>query len=115
MNDHDAFLAEMHRVLGPGGTFVISTHHPIDDYRRLGGSYFDHERVMEHWGIGWDVATWRMPLTELTEGFHRAGFLIERLIEPRPVAAMRDRDRRVFDKLETAPAFILFRLVKRPG
>ena len=50
VNDHDRFLGDMYRVLRPGGVFVISTHHPLDDFRRLGNSYFDHERVTERWG-----------------------------------------------------------------
>ena len=47
---------------------MISTHHPMDDFRRLGGSYFDHERVTERWATGWEIATWRMPLTVPTAG-----------------------------------------------
>ena len=54
-----------------------------------------------------------MPLTALTAGFHRAGFVIERIIQPRPLPEMRSTDPRVFDKLQNAPAFILFRLPKQ--
>ncbi len=113
VNDHASFLQEMHRVLRPDGAFVISTHHPTDDFRRLGGSYFATELNTDVWGTGDAVVSWRMPLTVMTEQFHAAGFLIERIVEPRPSAEMATSDPLVFDKLEQCPAFILFRLVKR--
>lgn len=113
VNDHESFLREMRRVLRPEGSFVISTHHPTDDYRRLGGSYFATELNTDVWGTGAAVVSWRMPLTVMTEQFRDAGFLIERLLEPRPLPQMAAQDPEVFDKLERCPAFILFRLVKR--
>lgn len=114
INDHDAFLAEMHRVLRPDGAIVISTHHPVDDWRRLGGSYFDRDVVTETWGNGWDMTTWRMPLTDLCAGFDRCGFVIDRLVEPRPMEQLVDVDPRVYNKLNAQPVFVLFRLTKRP-
>lgn len=112
VNDHASFLQEMHRVLRPDGSFVISTHHPTDDFRRLGGSYFSTELNTDVWGTGTPVVSWRMPLTVMTDQFRDAGFLIERIVEPRPLPEMAAQDPEVFDKLERCPAFILFRLVK---
>lgn len=113
VNDRPAFLREVHRVLRPGGAFVLSTHHPTSDWHRLGGSYFASEAVTETWSRGWVVTAWRTPLTELTEEFAAAGFLVERLIEPRPSEAMARTHPETYAKLQQLPAFILFRLVKR--
>jgi SAM-dependent methyltransferase len=38
-------LREVHRVLRPTGRFVVSTVHPVADWRQLGGSYFTEELV----------------------------------------------------------------------
>lgn len=114
LNDHASFLREMHRVLRDDGSFVISTHHPTDDLRRLGGSYFDTELNTDIWGTGDPVVSWRMPLTAMTEQFRDAGFLIERIVEPRPLPEMAKSHPDVFNKLEHCPAFILFRLIKSP-
>jgi SAM-dependent methyltransferase len=114
VNDHASFLREMHRVLRPDGSLVISTHHPTDDFRRLGGSYFAKELNTDIWGTGDAVVSWRMPLAEMTEQFADAGFLIERIVEPRPLPEMAAQDPEVFEKLERCPAFILFRLIKAP-
>ena len=108
-------LTEIHRVLKPGGALVVSTHHPTDDWLRSGGSYFDVERLDEVWRGSWHVRFWRMPLTVVCEEFATAGFLIERLVEPRPVLSPADerKNDRSFEELSTRPGFIAFRLRKR--
>lgn len=115
LDDRRAFLGEAHRVLRPGGALVISTHHPTGDWVRLGGSYFTEGTVTETWSRGWEVTTWRMPLSVLTEEFADAGFVIERLLEPAPEPAMAESHPSAFAKLSTAPGFVFFRLRKDRG
>jgi SAM-dependent methyltransferase len=112
LTNRPGFLREAHRVLRPDGALVISTHHPTDDWRRLGGSYFDTGAITETWSKGWEVTTWRLPLTRLTEEFAEAGFVIERLVEPLPEAEMEQSHPDAFELLSLVPAFILFRLRK---
>ena len=112
VNDRAAFLREIGRVLRPDGSLVISTHHPTADWCRLGGSYFDVSTVTETWNKGWEITTWRMPLTRLTEEFAAAGFLIERLVEPTPDPEMALRHPNTFAKLSVEPGFVLFKLRK---
>lgn len=107
----DVALNELHRVLRPGGHLIVSTVHPMDDWRRLGGSYFEVAAVNETWNEGWDVRFWRQPLEVWCQEFSDAGFLIERLIEPRPAESMRAADPQTYEKLCQAPAFIAFRLL----
>jgi SAM-dependent methyltransferase len=114
VNDRRAFLRECLRVLRPGGVMALSTHHPTDDWVRLGGSYFDVEAVTEVWSKGWTVTAWRLPLTQLTSDITDAGFVIERLVEPRPLASMADTHPDAFDALTTCPAFVMFRLRPSP-
>lgn len=114
VTDRVGFLREARRMLAPGGAIVLSTHHPTEDWHRLGGSYFTVEPVTEVWSKGWEITAWRMPLSQLTEEFAEAGLLIERLVEPRPVPAMADSHPHAFTKLSDRPAFVLFRLVPRP-
>jgi SAM-dependent methyltransferase len=115
LNDRPGFLQEARRILRPGGAVVISTHHPTSDWYRLGGSYFDVAPVTETWSRGWVITAWRAPLTQLTEEFAEAGFLIERLVEPAPDPAMASSHPETHQKLSNEPAFILFRLVAGPA
>jgi SAM-dependent methyltransferase len=113
INDRGTFLAEARRVLRPDGRMVISTHHPTADWRRLGGSYFEVSAVTEVWSKGWEITAWRAPLTHLTNEFYEAGFVIDRLVEPVPVAEMARSHPATFEKLSAAPNFILFTLRPR--
>lgn len=114
LNDRPHFLREAHRLLRADGAVVISTHHPTNDWNRLGGSYFEESPVTETWSKGWEVTAWRMPLSRMTEEFADAGFVIERLVEPRPVPEMARSHPEVHDRLTREPAFVAFKLRKAP-
>ena len=113
LDDRVTALRSLHRILRPDGALVVSTNHPTADWMRLGGSYFDVSAVEETWNRGWNVHYWRMPLTQIAAEFADAGFVIERLVEPRPVPQMAEQYPAYDDELQTTPGFIAFRLIKR--
>ena len=106
---------ELFRALRPGGALVVSTQHPTTDWIRKGGSYFEVRQEQDNWvrdGVTYPVTFWREPLTTLCAAIAEAGFLIERLVEPLPVASMRECDPEEWDVLHERPGFIVLRLVK---
>lgn len=113
LDDRASALREMHRILRPDGALVVSTHHPTSDWVHHGGSYFTVSVIEETWSRGWNVRFWRMPLTQSVAEFTDAGFVIERLVEPRPVPQMADEYLDDYEKLQSEPGFIAFRLIKR--
>jgi SAM-dependent methyltransferase len=114
--DRTAALRELHRVLHGKGALVLSTQHPTQDWLRKGGSYFDVTVEHDIWrpdSGGWAVSYWREPLSSLTDACVDAGFLIERLVEPRPAESMLERWPHDYEKLRKEPGFLNLRLVKR--
>ena len=104
-------LREMRRVIRPGGSLVLSTTHPMWDWVRLGGSYFEQDPVAEIWSTGWEVTSYRLPLSRLHAEFRAAGLTIDELVEPLPAPEMAEAFPEDFEQLTTSPAFIVFRLV----
>jgi len=96
---------------------VISTQHPVADWLRKGGSYFDVTLEANVWRTDsgdHEVRFWREPLSRLCAAATGAGFLIEQLIEPLPADTMRERYPEDYAKLTTEPGFLILRL-RRPG
>jgi SAM-dependent methyltransferase len=114
-SDRGAAFAEFRRVLRPGGAAVVSTQHPVTDWLRKGGSYFQTTLETDIWHTpagDQPVHFWREPLSALCTAATGAGFLIEQLIEPVPAETMRDRYPEDYEQLSREPGFLILRLLK---
>jgi SAM-dependent methyltransferase len=114
--DRHAAFAEFHRLLKARGAAVVSTTHPAVDWVRKGGSYFDVKAEVDTFELdgrgAWDIRWWREPLSSLCHAATSAGFVIEKLCEPRPSAIIRERWPARFEKLQRQPDFLVLRLLK---
>ncbi len=114
VDDRVAALRELRRVLRPGGALVFSRQHPTADWLRNGGNYFETRVIDETWSRGWHVRYWLAPLETTCEEIFRAGFLIERLVEPRPVPEAERLAPGDYELLQRTPGFLALRVVPRP-
>ncbi|MFD7008701.1 class I SAM-dependent methyltransferase [Rhodococcus jostii] len=114
VHDWSRPLTEFRRVLVPGGCVVISTHHPFVDFRLAAeGDYLGTYEFTEEWvksGETFQMKFWHRPLHAMFDAFSAAGFTVERVSEPRPGAAVRDRSPEHFDRLSREAPFIFFTL-----
>ena len=111
LRDWAAPLRELHRVLRPTGSVVMSIHHPAWDWRNhCPEDYFAFIQVSEIWVEPHTVTFWRRPLTAATDAIREAGFLIDRLVEARPHPDLEERNPSAFHEMTTGPFFMHLRL-----
>jgi SAM-dependent methyltransferase len=118
----EAAIAEMARVLRPGGAAVIAhingfttAGEPNGRRRDLFGRErftYDHYLDIRATEIAWKgirIVNWHRPLSFYFKAFHRAGLTLARFDEPEPSGGGEDRIRRY----RRAPHFCLMRWEKR--
>lgn len=109
LHDWGPPLREFARVLRPDGRLLFSTHHPFMDWQTFDlPDYFATVEVEDEWDIG-PVSFTRRPLSRIAADLGAAGFVIERLDEPRPTDAMRTADPERYVRLSTQPWFLVIR------
>jgi SAM-dependent methyltransferase len=114
VDDLDAVVAEMARVLAPGGRLCFSTTHPFTGWAKAGGSYFETLRFAEDRerdGIRMTFHDVHRPLRAYLDAIERAGLLVEALREPVPDDAYVADHPRVA-RWRREPCFLLVRAVK---
>lgn len=117
LEDWTATVQEFHRVLKPKGTVVISIEHPFFEHLYFKSKkYFQTEAVQTKWnGFGKRVTmhSYRRSLGSCLSPFTENGFYIDTLLEPKPVPAFEQLDRRHYKELNAFPAFMCIRAVKK--
>lgn len=107
VDDRTAALTELRRVLRPEGALVLSRMHPTGDWMRHGGNYFEPRVVEETFSRGWRIRHWVTSLELTCEELRAAGFLIERVVEPRPTPAAADINPETYQRLLREPTGLL--------
>lgn len=115
----DAPLAEMRRLVKPGGRLFASVDHPIVAYtiQEPRPDYFATTSYGFEWEFGGQrvpMRFWRKSLQAMLDAFSAAGFRVTSISEPQPLPEARTRHPEDFDRLSTSPGFLFFALETAP-
>ena len=115
LRDWKTLLAELHRILLPGGLLVFSIHHPITGWALSGqADYHRTELIHEDWdwdGLRVTAGMYRRPLSDVFGALRGAGFTIDVVDEPLP-EPVSDGDQRIMNVLATKPVFLFVRATR---
>lgn len=135
VEDWNKVFKEVYRVLKPDSSFLFSCGHPVrfsmdsrdnDEYEIIKleilknkdtkelsftGDYLAKRKIIN--ALGKDTAnTWSMPVGDIANAATEAGFLIEKITEPRVLEELKDIDLKTYQRLSKIPEFIIFKLKK---
>lgn len=116
IKDWQSVFTEFYRILRCSGLVIFSAEHPFVKFSIHGdGNYYNTEMVEYEWtgfGIRVKMPSYRRPLHSMMSPLLNTGFIIERIIEPRPTEQFRDKDPKAYERLCRRPGFICFRARK---
>ncbi|NYH55324.1 ubiquinone/menaquinone biosynthesis C-methylase UbiE [Nocardiopsis arvandica] len=120
LQDWGPTLAEMRRVLRPGGRLIASVQHPFTDYviQNPRPDYFATTSYTDEFTFSGQPARlrfWRRPLHAMTDAFTAAGFRLSVISEPQPDPAARELFPEDFQSLSTRIGFLFFVLEAPPS
>jgi SAM-dependent methyltransferase len=112
-------LRSFRTALRPSGWLVLSLDHPFSPpLPSQQGGYFDTELVSDTWQKSTVEVTqhfWRRPLSDVSEAFADAGFVIDRIAEPQPSPEALELFPADLQAVDGTPGFIVYRLLPRFG
>jgi len=110
-------LKEFNRVLVREGLFVFSMEHPFTkSLWHKSEDYFRVERVEWLWvgfGVPISMPSFKRPLEAVVIPLSESGFIIEKILEPRPTLEFKEKLPEDYEKLSKQPGFMCVRARKR--
>jgi SAM-dependent methyltransferase len=117
VKDWERVFKAFYRVLRKEGVLVFSMEHPYakyDDHRGT-SNYFEVELVAYEWtgfGAPVRVPSYRRPLSAVVNPLVKEGFVLERILEPKPTEEFRQHAPEDYEELSKSPGFMCVRARK---
>lgn len=116
IEDWDLTFKEFQRILKPGGILLFSVHHPFTDIKLSREmNYFSTELIVDKWkkvGKVYEVPFFRRPLGDILAKTLQY-FSMEDVIEPKPTQKFKELDTERYERLMTAPNFLIVKAIQK--
>lgn len=108
---------ELSRILKPEGVCIFSVNHPATNYANhvfgKDSDYFETTLKKDVWpSYGLTMDSYRRPLSEIFSAFLQNGFLLDALVEPRPLPECQAKFAEDYRFLSKNPSFLTIRIHK---
>ncbi|KAF2956878.1 class I SAM-dependent methyltransferase [Marinitoga sp. 38H-ov] len=113
VRDLDFTLKELSRILKPNGKLIFSIHHPIMTYLYFSLENYFEDILLEDVINKVPVYFYHRSFDTISNSLYNNNFLIERIIEPKPIYKFKEEDEKNYKKLNKKPHFIIFKTIKR--
>ncbi len=128
VEDWENVFSHIYKILKPNSYFLFSCGHPVrfamDNYklemkknevtgeRTFVGDYLAKRKIVD--ALGKNTANvWTMPFGDISSAISSSGFLIEKIVEPRPLKELKEVDLSTYERLSKLPEFVIFKLIKK--
>jgi ubiquinone/menaquinone biosynthesis C-methylase UbiE len=121
IEDWTETFKEVFRVLRPNSYFLCSCNHPTRfsiEILNKGTSdvmvvedYLHRKKISNVLGKN-TVNAWHKPLWEIISELQSADFVIDTIVEPKPLETLKGISLKDYERLSKVPEFIIFRLLK---
>jgi ubiquinone/menaquinone biosynthesis C-methylase UbiE len=121
LEDWQKIFSKLKRILKTDGTLLYSVQHPFIDFEfsKVEGKtkgYYETELVVFPWNKRKagrvEVPFYRRPLHKMI-GDTSQFFVIEKFIEPQPIAELKELDPVRYEKLMTTPSFLIMKCTNK--
>jgi len=127
VEDWENVFKRVYKTLKPNSYFLFSCAHPVrfamdgnklemtkdavTGKRIFVGDYLAKRRTLD--SLGKDTAnTWSMSFGDISFAIKNSGFLIEQIIDPRPLEELKEINLDAYERLSKVPEFVIFKLIK---
>lgn len=116
IKNHSYLFNEFNRVMKLNSWFIFSTEHPFFSYKYFKlENYFETKQVYCDWhefGKTIKMPSYYHSLSSISNSLTDNGFIIEKILEPKPTEKFKENDIVSYKKLIKFPLFICFKAKK---
>ena len=123
INKLDKLFSEIARILRKNGTVIFSFHHPVNEVAIVKKTkngitytikpYFHNDKYKWNMLEGMELVSYHHTFDNISISLQKAGFVIERIVEPRPTKSSYKHKPSAYNRTSQHPSFCIIKARKK--